>query len=258
MRRREFIKLLSSTAAWPLAAQAQQAALPVVGFLHYASPETYSKVLEAFRQGLKEAGYVEGQNVIIEYRWAEGHYDRLPALAADLVQHRVAVITAGGTVAAKIAKRTTTTIPIVFTSGEDPIEAGLVDSISRPKANLTGVTSISPTTAAKRLELTRELVPHSLAVAMIINPNYPGADAQMAEIEVAGRAIGMQTLRVPASSEREIDAAFANIHERSVDAFVVGVDGFFITRRKGINIWLAGIQGLLQIAIIIVMAKFVS
>jgi ABC-type uncharacterized transport system substrate-binding protein len=233
VRRRDFVKVIAgSAAAWSFAARAQQPAMPVVGFLHYASPETYSKVLDAFRQGLKEAGYVEGQNVKIEYRWAEGHYDRLPALAADLARLQVTVIAAGGTIAAKVVKRTTTTIPIVFTSGEDPVEAGLVDSISRPKANLTGVTSISPKTAAKRLELTRELLPHSRAVVMIVNPNYPGAEAQMAEMEAAGRVMGMQIWRVAAGNEPEIDAAFATVRERSVDAFVVGVDGFFITQRR--------------------------
>ena len=233
MRRRDFIKVIAvSAAACRCAARAQQPPKPVIGFLHYASAETYSKVLDAFREGLKEAGYVEGGNVIIEYRWADGHYDRLPALAADLVRRRVTVITAGGTVTAKIAKQATTAIPIVFTSGEDPVEAGLVDSISRPKGNLTGVTSISPKIAAKRLELTRELLPHSRAVAMIVNPNYPGADAQMAEMEAAGRIMGIQILKVSAGSEGEIDAAFATVHERSVDAFVVGVDGFFITRRR--------------------------
>jgi len=231
MTRREFIFLLGGTVAWPLVARAQQPTKPVVGFLHYASPDTYSKVLEAFRQGLKEAGYVEGQNVTIEYRWAEGHYDRLSALATDLVRRQVTVIAACGTLAAKIAKQATTNIPVVFTSGEDPVHAGLVDSISRPKGNLTGVTSISAMTGAKRLELTRELLPRSRALAMIVNPNYPGADAQMAEMDVAGRAIGMQIWRVAASSEHEIDAAFATAHERSVDAVVVGVDGFFITQR---------------------------
>ena len=168
----------------------------------------------------------------IEYRWAEGHYDQLPALAADLVRRQVTVIAAGGTLAAKIAKRTTTNIPIVFTSGEDPVEAGLVDSISRPKGNLTGVTSISSMTAAKRVELTRELLPRSRAIAMIINPTYPGADAQMAEMDAAGRIMGMQILRVAAGSEQEIDAAFATVDKGAVDAFVVGVDGFFITQRR--------------------------
>jgi putative tryptophan/tyrosine transport system substrate-binding protein len=233
MKRREFLTLVSgAVAAWPIATRAQLPAKPVIGFLHYASPESFSKVLEAFREGLKEAGYIEGQNVTIEYRWAEGHYDQLPALAADLVHRQVTVIVAGGTLAAKIAKRTTTKIPIVFTSGEDPVEAGLVDSISRPKGNLTGVTSISGMTAAKRLELTRELLPRAQAVAMIVNPTYPGADAQMAEIDAAGRTIGMQIVKIAASNEQEIDAAFATGKKRRVDAFVVGVDGFFITQRR--------------------------
>lgn len=233
MKRREVVFLLGSAiAAWPPAAHGQQPAKPVVGFLHYASPETFSKALDAFRDGLKEVGYVEGQNVTIEYRWAEGHYDQLPALAADLVRRQVTVIAAGGTLAAKIAKRTTTSIPIVFTSGEDPVEAGLVDSISRPNGNLTGVTSISRMTAGKRLELARELLPRARAVAMIVNPSYPGADAQMAEMDAAGRVMGMQISRITASSEREIDAAFATVDKGTVDAFVVGVDGFFITQLR--------------------------
>jgi putative ABC transport system substrate-binding protein len=232
MRRREFLTLLGGAAvAWPLTARAQQPALPVVGFLHYASPDTYAHVLKAFRQGLKEAGYVEGQNVTIEYRWAEGHYHRLPALAADLVRRHVAVIAAGGTNVALIAKRATATIPIVFTSGADPVASGLVSSISRPEANLTGASGISAVISAKRLELTRDLLPRARAVAMIINPDFPGADAQMAEMEAAGRLFGMQTWRVTAGSERELDTAFVTISERRVDAFVVGADGYFVTRR---------------------------
>jgi ABC-type uncharacterized transport system substrate-binding protein len=232
MRRRDFIKVMAgSTAVWPLAARAQQPAMPVVGFLHYASPDTYAHVLEAFRRGLKEAGYVEGQNVVIEYRWAEGHYDRLLALAEDLVRRQVTVITAGGTLAAQVAKRATATIPIVFTSGADPVASGLVASISRPEANLTGSSAISSVITVKRLELTRDLLPRARAVAMVINPNFPGADAQIAEMESAGRLIGMQIWRVNAGSEREIDTAFVTISERRVDAFVVGADGYFITRR---------------------------
>jgi putative tryptophan/tyrosine transport system substrate-binding protein len=232
MRRREFITLVGGAALLPLTARAQQTEKPVVGFLHYASPDTYAHVLEAFRRGLKEAGYVEGQNVVIEYRWAEGQYDRLLPLAEDLARRQVTVIAAGGTLAAQVAKRTTATIPIVFTSGADPVASGLVASISRPEANLTGTSAISSVITVKRLELTRDLLPRAHAVAMVINPTFPGADAQMAEMESAGRLIGMQILRITAGSEREIDTAFVTISERRVDAFVVGNDGYFITRRQ--------------------------
>ena len=232
MRRREVITLLGGGAvAWPFAASAQQPATPVVGFLHYASPDTFAHIAEAVRRGLKEVGYIEGRNVAIEYRWANGHYDRLPALAADLVGRQVTVITAGGNLAAQAAKRATATIPIVFTSGADPVWSGLVGSLSRPGANLTGASLIAAEMAVKRLELTRELLPHARAVAMLINPDYPGADSEMTEVEAAGRVIGLQTQRVTASNERELDLAFATIGQRRVDAFMVGADGFFITRR---------------------------
>jgi putative tryptophan/tyrosine transport system substrate-binding protein len=233
IRRREFLVTLGgAAAAWPLAVRAQQAPMPVVGFLHYASPDTFAHVVEAFRQGLKEAGYIEGRNVAIEYRWAEGHYDRLPALAADLAQRQVTVITAGGNVAAQVAKKTTATIPIVFTSGADPVRSGLVANLSRPGANLTGASLVAAEMAVKRLELMRDLLPHARSVAMIINPNYPGAESEMVEVEAAGRLIGMQIQRVTASNERDIDAAFATIDQRRVDAVVVGVDGFFISRSE--------------------------
>jgi putative ABC transport system substrate-binding protein len=234
LKRREFITLLGSAAAWPLAARAQQAPMPVVGFLSYASPDTFAHIAEAVRRGLKEAGYVEGQNVVIEYRWANGHYDRLPALAADLVRRQVTVITAGGTVAARAAKEATATIPVVFTSGADPVWSGLVASLSRPGANLTGASLIAAEMAVKRLELTRELLPHARVVAMIVNPNYPGADSEMAEVEVAGRIIGLQTEKVTAGSEHDLDAAFASLAQRRVDAVMVGTDGFLITRRDQI------------------------
>jgi putative ABC transport system substrate-binding protein len=229
LKRREFIRLLGGAAAWPLAARAQQT-LPVVGLLHYASPDTFAHIADALRRGLKEAGHVEGQNVSIDYRWAYGHYDRLPALAADLVRRQVAVIIAGGTVAARAAKEATATIPVVFTSGADPVWSGLVASLGRPGANLTGTSLIAAEMAAKRLELTRELLPHARAVAMVVNPNYPGAESEMAEVEAAGRIIGLRTEKLTAGSEDEIDAAFASLAQRSVDAVMVGADGFLITR----------------------------
>jgi len=223
--RREFItSLVGATMAWPLPARAQQAAMPVVGFLHYASPATLAHLADAVRRGLNEAGYIEGQNVAIEYRWAE-------ALAADLVRRRVTVVTAGGAVAAQAAKRATATIPVVFTSGADPVASGLVASLRRPGANLTGVSLLAAEMATKRLELIRDLLPHARAVAMIINPTFPGAESEMAEVEAAGRLIGMQTHKLTASSARDLDAAFATIGQLRVDAFTVGADGFFITRR---------------------------
>ena len=231
MRRRDFITLLGGAAAWPFAASAQQPAMPVVGFLHYASPATLAHLAAAVRQGLKEVGYVEGQNVVTESRWAEGHYDRLPALAADLVRRQVTVITAGGAVAAQAAKRATATIPVVFTSGADPVASGLVASLSRPGANLTGVSLLAAEMATKRLELIRDLLPHARAVAMVINPTFPGAASEMAEVEAAGRTIGMQIHGAKASNPRGIDAALASFSQLHVDAFMVGADGFFITRR---------------------------
>jgi ABC-type uncharacterized transport system substrate-binding protein len=231
IRRREVICLLGGVAAWPLAARAQQPTMPLVGFLHYASATTLVQFAEAVRRGLKEAGYVEGQNVAIEYRWAEGHYDRLPALAADLVRRQVTVITAGGSVAAQAAKEATAAIPIVFTSGADPIASGLVKSLSRPGANLTGVSLLAAEMGAKRLELIRDLLPKARTVAMMINPTFPGAESEMAEVEVAGRAIGMQIHGAKATSPGDIDAALAAFSQLHVDAFIVGADGYFITRR---------------------------
>jgi putative ABC transport system substrate-binding protein len=232
MRRREFITFLgSSAAALPLVARAQQPAMPVVGFLHYASPATLLHLAAAVRRGLEEVGYVEGKNVAIEYRWAEGDYDRLPARAAELVRRQVTVITAGGAVAAQAAKEATTIIPVVFTSGADPVASGLVGSLSRPGGNLTGVSLLAAEMATKRLELIRDLLPHARAVAMIINPTFPGADSEIAEVEGAGRIIGVQTYGVKATSPSDIDAALASFGQLHVDAFMVGADGYFITRR---------------------------
>jgi putative tryptophan/tyrosine transport system substrate-binding protein len=231
MIRRNFIALLGGAAAWPLAARAQQPAMPMVGFLHYSSPNTLAHLAEAVRRGLRESGYVDGQNVLIEYRWAEGDYNRLPALAADLVRRQVNVVIAGGSVGAEAAKKATSTIPVVFTSGADPVASGLVASLSRPGGNLTGVSLLASEMATKRLELIRDLLPHARAVALIVNPTFPGAESEVAEVEAAGRSIGIQTHIARASSASDIDAAFATIGGLHVDAFTVGADGFFITRR---------------------------
>jgi putative ABC transport system substrate-binding protein len=199
--------------------------------LHYASPNTLGHLAAAVRQGLNETGFVEGQNVRIEYRWAEGHYDRLPALVADLVRRKVHVITAGGNNAAQIAKKATAVIPIVFTSGADPIGSGLVASLGRPGRNLTGVSFIAAEIAVKRLELTREVLPHARSIAMIVNPNFAGAENEMAAVDAAGRLFGLQTHRLAASSTQELDTAFEKIGELRADAVMVGTDGFFIDRR---------------------------
>jgi putative ABC transport system substrate-binding protein len=232
-KRREFITLLGGAAAWPLAARAQQSVIPVVGFLHYASATTLAHLAEAVRSGLKEAGYVEQQNVLIEYRWAEGDYDRLPALAADLVRRQVMVIMAGGAVAAHAAKEATATtiVPVVFTSGADPVASGLVKSLSRPGANLTGVSLLAAEMAAKRLELIGDLLPSARTVAMMINSTFPGAQSELAEVEAAGRTIGMQIHGAKATSPSDIDAALAAFSQLRVAAFIVGADGYFITRR---------------------------
>lgn len=232
MKRREFITLFGGMAAsWPLVTRAQQPAMPAVGFLHYGSSAKLAELAAAVRQGLKETGYVEGKNVTILYRWAEGHYDRLSTLAAELVHRRVNVIFAGGNVAAQVVKKATTTMPVVFTSGADPVKSGLVASLSRPGANLTGVNNYAQLIGAKRLELMHELLPQIRTVAMIINPKFARAEAEMREVEAAGHSMGLQTIRFVASSNGEIDAAFATISQRRVDAVLVGTDGYLITRR---------------------------
>ena len=231
MRRREFMKLLGGAAvAWPLAARAQLAT-PVVGFLHYGSPDQLGHLAAAVREGLREMGFVEGENVAIEYRWARGRYDDLPTMAADLVRRQVTVITAGGNFAAQVSKRATATIPIVFTSGADAVRSGLVASLSRPGGNLTGVSMIAAEIAVKRLELVREVLPQLGVVAMIVNPNFAGSETEMAEVEAAGRVLGVRTRRLAASNARELDAAFATFGRERVDAVMVGTDGFFIDRR---------------------------
>jgi putative tryptophan/tyrosine transport system substrate-binding protein len=234
MRRRAFITLLGGAAAWPLVARAQQAPMPVVGFLNGASPEGYAPYVAAFRQGLKEAGYVEGQNVTIEYRWAEGQYDRLPALAADLVRRNVTVIAATTTPAAQAAKALTSTVPIVFTTGDDPIKLGLVATFNRPGGNATGVSHLIGELGSKRLGLLRELLPGITVIATLLNPNFPGAERQLRDAEAAAGALGLQLIILRASTEREIDAAFATMAQQGVSALVAGGDPSFVARREQI------------------------
>jgi len=232
MRRRQFITLLGGTAvAWPLAARAQQQALPVIGFLNGASAWEYAHNADAFRQGLSETGYVEGRNVLVEYRWAEGHYERLPELAADLIRRQVTVITAN-TEAAPVAKAATPTIPIVFAISGDPVAAGLVASLNRPGGNITGVTSLSVEIGPKRLELLHELVPTATVVAALINPSNPNAEPQSKALEAAAGAIAVQLHIVHASTERDLDTAFATLAQLRAHALVIGVDGFFNTRNE--------------------------
>jgi len=232
MKRREFITLLSGAAAWPLAARAQQAAMPVIGFLDPTSLD-YSNAdrLRAFRQGLKDTGYVEGENVLIEYRWADGQVDRLPLLAAELVRRQVAVIAAPAS-AVFAAKAATTTIPIVFISAEDPVKLGLVASLARPGGNLTGFNIINDELAAKRLELLRELLPGATRVAVLVDPtNGPGFESTSRDVKAAAHAMGLQIQVLEASTSSEINAAFATFVRARPDALYVGGGPFFNTRR---------------------------
>jgi len=227
-RRREFITLLGgAAAAWPLSARAQQA-IPVVGFLSAPSPAPYARYVAAVHQGLKEAGFVEGQNVRFEYRWAEGHYDRLPTMAMELVDRHVAVIVPiGGAPATVAAKAATSTIPIVFNMTADPLELGLVASLNRPGGNVTGVAMMGVELEVKRLELLRELVPVSALIAMLLNPSNAQAETQSEEVQNAARALGQQVLVLSASTEREIERAFATLVQERVSGLLVGADTFF-------------------------------
>ncbi len=237
MRRREIIFLFGGgVAAWPLAARAQQPAMPVIGFLHTASPQPYAHLVAAYRLGLKEMGYVEGRNVTIEYRWAEGQFDRLPALATDLVQRQVSVIAAlGGSASPLVAKKVTDTIPIVFSSGEvDPVRSGLVVSLNRPGGNVTGVNPMTGLLAAKRLELLHQFVPKAAAIGYLANSSNPNFGTQSKDVHEAARVLGVQLLAVSASTEPELDAAFTSLMQRGIGALFVANDPFFFARREQI------------------------
>jgi len=236
MRRREFITFVGGVIlACPVVARSQQQPkLPVIGFLHYGTAKAYAHIVLAVRQGLGESGFIEGQNVAVEYRWAEGKYDRLPALAGELVQRQVFAIVAAGVVAAEAAKAATTTIPIVFSSGADPIATGIVASLNRPGGNATGVSIIAQELVAKRLELLRELVPHTRLIAVLINPDNPGGGTEFGDVEAAARALGLQVRKVTATNESELNAAFVAIATPRVDGLVVGQDGYFVQQRDQI------------------------
>ena len=232
MKRREFLTLLGGAAAWPLTARAQQPTMPVIGFLNAASPAEWTRFLTAFRAGLRESGFTEGQNVAIEFRWAEGRYDRLPGLAADLVNRRVTVLVAtGGTTSAVAAKAATTTIPTVFSTGGDPVEEGLVASISRPGGNRTGVSLLTTALAPKRLEILREVVPKASVIGVLLNPNSAGAQPQLEDVEKAAWAIDQQVSILHASGERDFETAFATMVQMRFSALIVGADPFFSSRR---------------------------
>ncbi len=233
MRRREFITLLGTAAAWPLAARAQQTAMPVIGFLHSLSPEVFAPFLAAFREGLSEAGFINGQNMRIDFRWAEGQYDRLPAMAKELVGQQVALIVAGGGDGpALAAKAATTTIPIVFIGSDDPVGFGLVTSLNRPGGNVTGVSLFTSELEVKKFALLRELAPTIPRIVMLVNPNNPTAEPNVRDVEAAARAVGQQIDVLRAGSEREIDSAFRTMVVQRTDALLVAHDPFLFGRRE--------------------------
>jgi ABC-type uncharacterized transport system substrate-binding protein len=232
MKRREFITLFGgAAAAWPLAARAQQPAMPVIGFLNSRAPGENPAILAAFRRGLKESGYVEGQNVTVEYRWAGGQYDRLPALAADLAGRRVAAIIANGP-AVQTAKAATSTIPIVFVVGFDPLAFGLVASLNRPDGNLTGVSVLDVEIGAKRLELLHELIPTANIIALLVNPTTPAAETITRDAQAAARTLGLQLHVLHASSDRDFDTVFATVAQLRAGALVIGGDPFFTSQSQ--------------------------
>jgi len=234
LRRREFITLLGGAAAWPLAARAQQP-MPVVGWLGARSPGESGSVLRAFRQGLSETGYEEGRSVRVEYRWAEGRYDRLRSLAAELVDHRVAVIAAtGGDAATLAAKAATSTIPIIFAGGTDPVGTGTVANLTRPEKNITGASLLIGLLGTKQIELLHELVPKAILIGALINPKNPNAERAARDVQTAARAVGQNVVVLNASTEREIDAAFERLVQERAGGVLIYPDGFFIGRRDQI------------------------
>jgi putative tryptophan/tyrosine transport system substrate-binding protein len=235
MRRREIITLLGGAVIWPRTALTQQSGMPVIGFLHTASPGSYVSQMSAFRQVLKESGYVEGQNVAIEYRWATDQISRLPILAAELVQRKVTVIVAGGSPASALAaKSATTTIPVVFMNAADPVAIGLVASFNRPGGNITGATLLSAELAPKRLGIIRDLLPDVTKVAVLVNPTRPGVDAQKTQVQEAARALGLTLHILNANSERDFDVAFQTAIQQHDGALLVAPDAMFLNRRNQI------------------------
>jgi putative tryptophan/tyrosine transport system substrate-binding protein len=237
MRRRDFISTVAGAAvAWPFAALAQQSAMPVVGFVHVASPGDASQFVAAFRQGLKETGLVEGQNVAVEFRWAERQHDRLPELYADLVRRRVAVIVAaGGEPSPQLAKAATQTIPIVFTANNDPVRQGLVASLNKPGGNATGITIFGAAAVAKRLQLLRELTPQTATVAYLVNPNNPNRSIELSAAETAAHSLKMEMLVINAASESEIETAFVTMDKHRAGSLLVASDTFFWQRRDQLS-----------------------
>ena len=241
MQRREFITLLGGAAvAWPLTARAQQPAMPVIGFLHARSPEDSAPQVGAFRRGLAERGYVEGQNVTVEYRWGRGQYSQLPAMAAELVRRPVTVLVAGAEPAVLAAKAATSSIPIVFSVGSDPVKLGLVASYNRPGGNVTGINILTTTLEAKRLGLLHELVPQAATIGVLLNPKSPAYENQLKEVHEAVLALGLQVHVLRASTDREVEAAFETVAQQRIPALILVADPFFDTRREKLVALAAG------------------
>jgi putative ABC transport system substrate-binding protein len=253
VRRREVITVIGGAAAWPFAARAQQPTMPVIGFLNSGAAEALQSLVAAFRQGLSESGYVEGQNLGIEYRWANGDYNKLPRLAAELVGRHVSAILASAPPAVVAAKAATTTIPIVFTSGGNPVELGLVSSLSHPGGNVTGVSFLTNELGGKRLELLRELIPTAAYVGFLVNPTRPSFQSEVKNAQQAAQALGVKLLVLNASTEAEIDTAFAELSQQRIAALIVGTDVFFLTRRNQI----VALANRLRIATIYDLREFV-